>query len=98
MHVTDTSTSFVYVYSSVQSIVIVVQRDEAFLAQSIPVLERFYFSFYITELLHCLPCHSTAVDKPCKNVQQDRTEQLLLRCSVCSFEYLQIFGEILSIK
>lgn len=52
MYVTNTSRCFFFVYSSVQSIVIVVQRDEAFLAQSVPVLEHFYFSFYIKELLH----------------------------------------------
>ncbi|XP_077532385.1 uncharacterized protein LOC144162228 [Haemaphysalis longicornis] len=52
MYVTNTKDCFFFVYSSKQSVTIVVERDEAFLAATIPQLQHFYCSYYLKQLVH----------------------------------------------
>lgn len=47
MCVTNTTECFFFVYSSKQDLIILVERDEAFLAESIPRLQWFYHKYYI---------------------------------------------------
>ncbi|XP_049275829.1 uncharacterized protein LOC125760140 [Rhipicephalus sanguineus] len=51
MYVTNTKECFFFVYSRKQSIIVVVERDEAFLSANIPKLESFFYSFYMKELM-----------------------------------------------
>ncbi|XP_054926413.2 uncharacterized protein [Dermacentor andersoni] len=51
MYVTNTTQCFFFVYTSKQTVPIVVERDEHFLSEAIPRLEHFYFNFYIKHLV-----------------------------------------------
>ncbi|XP_072140184.1 uncharacterized protein [Dermacentor andersoni] len=51
MHVTSTTMCVFFVYSSKQTVTIVVERDEHFLSEAIPRLEHFYFNFYNQHLV-----------------------------------------------
>lgn len=51
MYVTSTKECFFFVYSKKQSIIAVVERDEAFLSANIPKLESFFYSYYMKELM-----------------------------------------------
>nr|XP_050023413.1 uncharacterized protein LOC126517661 [Dermacentor andersoni] len=51
MYFTNTTECFFFVYTSKQDITIVVDRDEDFLARNIPLLEAFYYSYYIKQLM-----------------------------------------------
>lgn len=51
MYVTNTRDCFFFVYSRKQIITAVVQRDEAFLAVNLPLLQQFYRSYYLKQLV-----------------------------------------------
>ncbi|KAH9382831.1 hypothetical protein HPB48_023393 [Haemaphysalis longicornis] len=53
MYVTNTKDCFFFVYSTKQSVAVVVETDEAFLAVTTPRLQQFYCFYHLKQLVHC---------------------------------------------
>lgn len=57
MYVLRLSSELLFVYSSKQSIAVVVEKDDAFLAEYIPKFEWFYFTYPIQAMMKRQPQH-----------------------------------------
>lgn len=51
MYITNIKLAHFYVFTTAQQADILVERDDSFLSEVVPKLERFYFEHYLTQLL-----------------------------------------------